>query len=541
MDGDNFPTPNVSITADQKWRTEHFVVGVVWLLSATLSGGTLLGFGPLIDALVNAGFGASECGSPEQGPAPCPAQYNALNAIYNGAFQILTVSTCIWGLLIGYLGPRLLACLGLLISMGGRAILAGATKSTPIYALIVAFGMVGAGGNALYVSAFTFADLFPGSKASAIAAISASFNVAGLALIVLNFPFLYLEEYWKLSFAYCCAALLVVVVVFPRVPYRRWDRWRALDGLSLCVEEDTPAQILAGLLAEEESNAPLKPPSRAQVRAAVFDGRFLWLCLTVAWCSVCTVVVNGMTSSLLHAKGVDEPEVVSNYLSYVFPVIASGTVVVAPFVGTLINRRRGFVAPLALMVVLTQGMLGACFLPSLRSQLATMTLSTAATSFCFTIQFAYISITYPPNLYGPLLTVSVGIQGVVGLLAFPGLSPNPFGPTAFAQPLLWILLPPTAVLLYFPYLQWRLERKGEALAVEREWRNTELDADGGGRGASLASSVAGAGGGRGGSQYSVGGGGGGEPGSRLPSFSGFPSASAMFVGAWSSNGSTFEC
>ena len=182
-------------TANQRWRTEHFVFVIVWLLSATLSGGTLLGFGPLIDALVNAGFAASECGGPEQGPPPCPAQYNALNTIYNGAFQILTVSTCMWGVLLPYSGPRLLAVLGLCISLAGRAMLATATPAgTPIMVLMAAFGMVGAGGNALYVSCFTFADLFPGSKAASIAGISATFNIAGLALIGLKLGFLTIEE-----------------------------------------------------------------------------------------------------------------------------------------------------------------------------------------------------------------------------------------------------------------------------------------------------------------------------------------------------------
>ena len=165
-------------------------------------------------------------------------------------------------------------------------------------------------------------------------------------------------------------------------------------------------------------------------------------------------------------------------------------------------------------------MLGACFLPSVKSQLVTMCLSTAATSFAFTIQFTYISFTYAPNLYGPLISVSVGIQGVVGLLAYPGLSPNPFGPQAFMQPLLWILLPPTALLLYFPWLQWRLERKGEARALEREWRDASVAEVENIRGTQL-SRV--------------------ESSARLPSFSGFPAASAILVGAWSSNGSTYEC
>ena len=47
----------------------------------------------------------------------------------------------------------------------------------------------------------------------------------------------------------------------------------------------------------------------------------------------------------------------------------------------------------------------------------------ALQSLNYTTEFAYISLTYPPALYGELVAITIFVQGVVGLLAWPiGLS-----------------------------------------------------------------------------------------------------------------------
>ena len=81
-------------------------------------------------------------------------------------------------------------------------------------------------------------------------------------------------------------------------------------------------------------------------------------------------------------------------------------------------------------------------------------------AFAYSLEFAYISMTFAPALYGPLIAVTIGLQGALGFVAWPGLSPNPFGADEYGVPLLAIMLPPVlALLCYAPWQQFKFEQR----------------------------------------------------------------------------------
>jgi hypothetical protein len=71
------------------------------------------------------------------------------------------------------------------------------------------------------------------------------------------------------------------------------------------------------------------------------------------------------------------------------------------------------------------------------------------------------------------MAVTIGIQSLFGFIAWPILSPSPFGPGNF-DPVLYILLGPTALMVVAPYLEYRRTRAaiqmraGISLAAEAE-------------------------------------------------------------------------
>jgi hypothetical protein len=93
-----------------------------------------------------------------------------------------------------------------------------------------------------------------------------------------------------------------------------------------------------------------------------------------------------------------------------------------------------------------------CWLPSLPLLYLMLIAYNFLGAINFTIEFSYIAITFPAELYGSLIAVTIGVQSLVGFIAWPGLSPSPFEPGDFT-PTLLILLLPTPLLLAAPYYE----------------------------------------------------------------------------------------
>jgi hypothetical protein len=59
---------------------------------------------------------------------------------------------------------------------------------------------------------------------------------------------------------------------------------------------------------------------------------------------------------------------------------------------------------------------------------------------------------FPTPLYGPLLALTIAVQGTIGFIAWPGLSPDPFGDGAYQQVIL-VVLGPSFLCYIFPFIQ----------------------------------------------------------------------------------------
>ena len=151
------------------------------------------------------------------------------------------------------------------------------------------------------------------------------------------------------------------------------------------------------------------------------------------------------------------------------------TCAVAPCVGRLVDA-RGFAPPAALLVLATQLCLGVLLLRRAGGGRAArgaaprlaLALYNAVQALAYTLEFAYLNMTFRPDEYPALIAATVLLQGVVGLIAWPFLAEvEPFGARWNAQILLLLL--PTAVLYYWLLLEWR--RRAAASASPRPPRN----------------------------------------------------------------------
>jgi hypothetical protein len=68
-----------------------------------------------------------------------------------------------------------------------------------------------------------------------------------------------------------------------------------------------------------------------------------------------------------------------------------------------------------------------------------------------------------------LIAVTTGVQGLFGFVAWPGLSPNPFGAANYRAPLLAVLAG-TPLLYHCPYVHWRRDRRERQQVEQRGQR-----------------------------------------------------------------------
>ena len=546
-----------------RWhRAELAAFTVVCLLCATCSGGLILGVGPFVSQLVREGFFAELCdgegGAASAGGATggasgegCAAQLDAISPIFDGGFQIMTWASCGTGLLMTRVGPRTLALLGLAVSALGKHLLAtarpggggapGGQGGTSAGVLMLAYGLVGAGGNALYLPAFTFADLLPARhKGAALGCLAATFNLAGMAFVALNARGVTLRSLFGAMEVFTLVCAAVVAATFPARAYRPGDRFRLFGGGGACgggggrgggggwmgrgrlsaaaargagataaaaaaaagsalalqpprsaLDDDVSGNTstsAAALPPPPQSKSPPPPPpppgqpppawTWAELRGVLFSRRFLGFAFLFSWCASANVFVGGLANALASSKSPDDAAAVAAFVGWAYPLVGNATFLFSPLVGRLVDR-RGFWPAFLGLVLATQLMLLACLLPGpvLPSQLLMLLLFNLVQAFAYTLQFAYITMAYRAALFGPLVAAAIGTQGLVGFVVWPGLSPNPFGPEAFAAPLLGVMLPPTLLLYNVVWRQRALEkRNGHA------WSSVETTATAAGGG-----------------------------------------------------------
>mmetsp|Transcript_9281 Transcript_9281/g.22822 ORF Transcript_9281/g.22822 Transcript_9281/m.22822 type:complete len:524 (-) Transcript_9281:137-1708(-) len=421
-------------TDEDRYSGDEYVTVLIFtyviLNSVLASGGLIIGVGPFVDRMVADGYFRNEC---EPGEDGCGAQYDAINPIFDGGFQIMTWMSFIAGLTLPSIGPRYNATFGLGLLTIGCHILSVAQTEDGVGVWMLGYGLIGGGGNFMYISSFHFVNMFY-KRAVPIGALGGVFSVSGLVFMLMNIPGVTIHRFF---FAYMWLAIILTIltfVIYPDKPLQNQKRHR----LRLpTVKHINCYKACSGLVGKDVLSAALHP-------------RFLWFALLFAWVTMVQVVIAGLVNSLSETKTDDEDKV-RIFNEYVYPAVGSSTFLFTPWIGYSIQE-TGFSIPMFLNLLVTQICVLLCWAPGLASQYVMLIFLNLIQGFAYTMQFAYVQLTYPDALYGPLIAFLIAAQGIIGLIAWPGLSPNPFGATAFT-PVLLICLIPTTLLYYIPWQQ----------------------------------------------------------------------------------------
>uniref|UniRef100_A0A7S3Z678 Major facilitator superfamily (MFS) profile domain-containing protein n=1 Tax=Lotharella globosa TaxID=91324 RepID=A0A7S3Z678_9EUKA len=421
------------------------IFSLVCLASILASGGLIIGVGPFIYRMVEDGYFSDRC---DEGDDGCAAQYDAMTPIFDGGFQIMTWLSCVAGILLRAWGPRINATLGLALLTAGCRLIATATTEDGAGWWMFGYGIIGGGGNFLYISSFHFVYLFanPGVPIGILGGI---FSVSGMMFMFLNIPGVTISSFFTGYFYLALILTVLVAIFFPDRPIRPRHIYKVTRPTLKYVDFTSTCKSLC----------------RGDVLAAVKESRFLWFTLLFSWVTMVQVVIAGLATGLAQAKSSDETAV-NDYNRFVYPAIGSCTFLFTPGIGYLIEK-KGFWIPMLCNVLVTQIGVALCWGPGLESQYVMLVFLNLIQAFAYTMQFAYVQLTYPENLFGPLIAFLIAAQGIIGLIAWPGLSPNPFGSTAFTPPLL-ICLIPTFGLYYVPWQQKPYDDEWLRLRARRE-------------------------------------------------------------------------
>lgn len=137
------------------------------------------------------------------------------------------------------------------------------------------------------------------------------------------------------------------------------------------------------------------------------------------------------------------------------PLLANATYVFAPAIGALIDS-SGFRFPALLLLAAMQLCVGCLWHGGVVAQWASLVLIAFLSAVAYTMQFAYLKLSFDAECFAGLLSTVLAVQGCVGFIAWPVLSQmRPFGADPCAGNFLLLLLPP------FALYSWPLFFQGE--------------------------------------------------------------------------------
>ena len=175
-------------------------------LSALTSGGLIARVGPFQAALVREGYFNA---------------YSDVAAVFTGGFQIMTVLTCLGGIMLGAIGPRATAFTGTALALLGNVLIATARKGqTGVGTFIVGYGLIGGGGNGIWLASFPLVVMFgKGETGTATAVLASMWNIAGLQYMILGLGAMYsgvtIRHFFGVSIFWNVLVIFVVLLLYP--------------------------------------------------------------------------------------------------------------------------------------------------------------------------------------------------------------------------------------------------------------------------------------------------------------------------------------
>ena len=405
---------------------------IVLFVACTSSGGTILGVGAFSAKVTAAGLLSA----------------HDAEGVFNVGFQLLTWISLVWSLLHDTIGPRACAVCGLLVAACGHftiALAATAGTTNPlVYA--IGYGLIGGGGNGAYLCSFHFASLFPRTQGTRCALLGGAFNVAGFVLMLLNIPQVSLPTFFFTLGGYAIALTLVCLVIFPDEAYVVGDSAAlTCPAIFRCRGDSQPAVATTDRCRATACCRATADALRLALPSLRLP-RYWGFCLTFSWAALCQQWSSGAIGA-----GVIFPDAEASYLEWAVPTLTNATFLLTPLVGALIDR-RGFRLPGLLLIATTELVIGCLWLRGAGSQWLSLMLICALAALAYSIQFAYLTMAFPPAAYPGLLTVTLAVQGAFGFISWPLLTEvQPFGPDPSTGNFL-LLGAPTLLLYVWPLL-----------------------------------------------------------------------------------------
>eukprot|EP00746_Dinoflagellata_sp_MGD_P145542 gnl/MRDRNA2_/MRDRNA2_78138_c0_seq1.p1 gnl/MRDRNA2_/MRDRNA2_78138_c0~~gnl/MRDRNA2_/MRDRNA2_78138_c0_seq1.p1 ORF type:complete len:488 (+),score=66.64 gnl/MRDRNA2_/MRDRNA2_78138_c0_seq1:116-1579(+) len=459
---------------------QHYIEIPSWLGFGVALVATLLSSGGLI-----LGIGAFQAKAIEAGHILNPA---AASPIFNGGIQMLTWGSVLWTLALGPLGPRFVACSGAAVAAIGHILLGyaltpGAVSDTSL--LMLAYGLLGCGGNGIFNASVSFANLFPGHEGLCSAILTGAFNGSSCIFLLLNLKTVPFEKFFQFYLRLVVVIGLVAAMMYPDTlvagPQALWLRfplpaiwskawWKgrvcmvvmAVSGyvflvcialaVTLASAEKSTAKMIAATVAAASLLASIVAAKLAfssidllsEVRPFVQLPRLWGFMLSFSWCALVSVWVGGalpdIASSYFDASG-------ANFFnSWAYPILGNCTIIFSPFVGMLIDK-FGWPLPSTLLIIVTQLCLLLLLVESAVAQYFTLIFFNLVQAVGNTLLFSYLQVTFPKDAFPGLLALTLSVTGLFGFIAWPGLATNPFSSWT---PIIVMLLLPTMLLFWWP-------------------------------------------------------------------------------------------
>lgn len=368
------------------WRVRReVVIAVVSVLITFTSAGLILGFGPLYSLLIQEGQWSELCdpNEPQDGPT-CARQEVHLQYVFSAPFQCLSIANAAFGLLIDIIGPRACATFGLLISFVGHLLIAYGTSTVGMgYSIIAGASMLAIGGYGLYLCSFQFVQLFK-RQGFLSAAISGLFNASGYVFMLLHIHGVTRKGFFTFYAVLTLVACVVCFVFFPLRSLTQPSTHFTLSGFSTRLPGITKPQNVWPVLKPQ-----LKRPD-------------LWFfAIYFGWVSTWFAFSGGAIPDVIFQNAGDDTAAALNYIDYVHPLVSNSSFLFTPFMGMFIDR-FGFRLSFAVTSILVLLFIGFLNINSLQAQIVTFIWYSLAQGFFYSLQFAYVIVCFPVEVYGSM-------------------------------------------------------------------------------------------------------------------------------------------
>lgn len=127
-------------------------------------------------------------------------------------------------------------------------------------------------------------------------------------------------------------------------------------------------------------------------------------------------VIPDQAEKYFHAQGDFEL-----FCAWMYPTLGNVTIFFTPGIGALIDR-YGFALVGALLIFSTQCCIALLMVNSEVAQYGMLVCFNFLQAAAYTVEFAYLQLTFPQEIFSQLLALTLLVQALVGFVAWPGLA-----------------------------------------------------------------------------------------------------------------------